>query len=237
MVGMSKAKMEAKALPKRFYKEAALVDGRILLDGKELKTQGRNSLVIPSQPLAEAVVAEWNAQTTHINPDAMPLTRLVNVWIDRAALDRAAYETNIVGYVETDLLCYRDPQFAAQQAKQFDPVLAWATEQGIALGITDGYMPVTQPEASVATMRALVASANNAEITALAMLVPLLGSAVLGIAVWKGHVSIEQAMVMARLDENLQAQKWGKDEESEALWAHKQNDMRAAAFFLTDKYL
>lgn len=239
MVGMSKAKAENKALPKRFYQRAALdpvVGGwRVLLDGKELKTQGRNALVIAARALAEAVVAEWEAQLSHINPDAMPLTRLVNLAIDRAAHERRAYIENIVAYAETDLLCYRTPEFAAQQSALFDPVLEWAAQQGVVLHSTLDLMPIPQPAASLLALRAQLETASDAEITALAMMVPLLGSAVLGFAIWRGAITVDDALVMAHLDEQLQAERWGVDDEAEAMWAHKKNDIAAAAFFLTSK--
>lgn len=237
MVSDSKAKAENRAHPKRFYKTAGTENGRILLDGRELKTQGRKPLVIASPVLAEAVAAEWHAVETHINPDRMPLTRLVNITIDRAGADRAALIQTIVEYAGTDLLCYRAPELAQLQATLFDPVLQWAAGQGIILATTDNVMPIVQPEASLEAAAALVSQATDAEITALAMMVPLLGSAVLALAVWQREVSVEAALEMARLDETKQAEQWGIDEESEAAWAHKKTDIHASAFFLTHNSL
>jgi len=281
MVGMSKAKMENRALPKRFYKTAAAVDGRILLDGRELKTQARNPLVIPSSALAEAIAAEWNTVEEQINPDRMPLTRLMNLTIDRAEADRDAMIQTILDYTETDLLCYRapmnplpegeggdprsgegegasatNPDTGAQarphrltppspsgrglnerQAAAFDPVLIWAAGQGIRLDTTDSVMPIAQPQLSLQAARALLEQANAGELTALAMMVPLLGSALLALAIWQGEVHVEAAISMAHLDEDAQAEQWGVDEEAEAAWEHKKNDITASAFFLTHNAL
>lgn len=231
MVGMSKAKMENRALPKRFYKAAEARDGRIYLDGKELKTQGRNPLVLDTV-LAEAVAAEWQAQQEHINPDLMPITRLANLMIDRTPGDREALIANTVAYAETDLLCYRDPGIAAQQAALFDPVLQWAAGQGVVLAVTDSINPIPQPETSLAMADALLREADDGALTALAMMVPLLGSYVLGVALWKGAITLPQALAAARIDENAQAARWGEDTEAAAAWAFKASDIRAAAFFL-----
>ncbi len=237
MVGMSKAKAENRALPKRFYTAALARDGRIWLDGKELKTQGRKPLILPDA-LADAVAAEWQAQETHIDPEHMPLTRLANVAIDRAAIDRDAWLATIAAFGETDLLCYRDPAIADRQASQFDPVLAWAAAtHGIELACTESVLPLAQPATSQAALTALLQTASDSELTGLAMLVPLLGSAVLGVAVWQGQVPVEAAIAMARLDETAQAERWGPDDEAEALHAQKQKEIRAAAFFLTFKQL
>lgn len=232
MVGMSKAKMENRAMPKRFYQQAATRDGRIFLDGKELKTQARSPLVIPQPVLAEAVAAEWNAQAEHINPDLMPLTRLVNLAIDRTATDREALIANAVNYIGTDLLCYRSPELAARQAALFDPVLIWAAGQGIRLDTTEGLMPIDQPEASLIMADSLLREADDWELTALAMMVPLLGSAVLALALWKHAVTLEDALAMTRLDETAQAEQWGVDAEAEAMWSLKKRDIEAASFFL-----
>ncbi len=237
MVSDSKARAENRQHPKRFYKAATTENGRILLDGRELKTQARKPMVIASPALAEAVAAEWNNVATHINPDRMPLTRLVNITLDRAGADRAALIRTIVEYASTDLLCYRAPELAQRQAKLFDPVLQWAAGQGILLTTTEFVMPIDQPAASLNAASALLEQATDAEITALAMMVPLLGSAILALAVWKGEVAVEAALEMARLDETQQAEQWGVDAESEAAWGYKQADIRASAFFLTHSAL
>ena len=65
------------------------------------------------------------------------------------------------------------------------------------------------------------------------MLVPILGSAVLVLAIWRGQISIEEALGFSRLEEEFQAGQWGRDEENEKNWAGKCRDARAAAFFLT----
>lgn len=234
MVGMSKAKAENRALPKRFYREVTVADGEVLLDGKRLRTAAKQPMVLRSA-LAEAVAAEWRAQETHIDPDAMPLTRLVNITLDRVPHDRAALLLNAAAYGESDLLCYRDaaPELAARQAKHFNPVLDWAAQQGVKLNVTEGVMPVTQPTESLHRLHQHLAVASDSELAALAMMVPLLGSALLAWAVWQGALTIEDALNAARLDEEFQAEKWGRDAEAEAAWAPKARDLRAAAFFLT----
>lgn len=236
MVGMSKAKAENKALPKRFYTNAEARDGRILLDGKELKTQARNPLVLPAA-LADAVAAEWQAQQEVINPDRMPLTRLANLTIDRTPHDREAMIANTVAYAETDLLCYRDPALADRQVALFDPVLAWAAGQGVVLATTDSINPMPQPEASLVLADALLREATDAELTAIALMVPLLGSFVLGVALWKQAITLEQALEAARIDETVQAERWGADEEAGFMWEHKRSDIASAALFLTYKKL
>jgi chaperone required for assembly of F1-ATPase len=241
MVGMSKAKMENRVLPKRFYRAVAaqqLADGwGVALDGKVLKTPAKNALCVAAQTLAEAIAAEWDAQAEFVQPEAMPLMRLASLTIDRASADRAAWIDDMLRYGETDLLCYRAPAGEAlgdEQRARFDPILHWLAEQyGIGLDVTDGIMPIAQHPDALVRLRALLMEANDAEITALAMIVPLLGSVVLAVALWKQHVALDDALIAARLDEIHHARQWGEDEEAQAFWALKEKDIRACAFFLT----
>ncbi len=50
----------------------------VLLDGRPLKTPSRSAYALPSRELAEAIADEWRGQGDEIDPDTMPLTRLVN---------------------------------------------------------------------------------------------------------------------------------------------------------------
>lgn len=251
MVSMSQGKMENAALPKRFYERAAFdpVDAGyiITLDGKHVKTPARNLLQVKQLDLAAAIAAEWDAQREVIHPDKMPLTRLMHIALDRVPQDRGALLQDIARYAETDLLCYRvpvgggthalDPDNASLRQKQdaaFDPILTWVEQQFAApFTTTDGVLPVEQSPASVAAIAAVFAAANDHQLAALAMMVPLVGSALLTLAVWKSFLGVEEALVAARLDENAQAERWGEDLEVTRAWEVKANDIRACAFFLT----
>lgn len=244
MVGMSKAKAEKKPLPKRFY---AAVEAQqnaegfcILLDGKSIKTPTRKMLQVASAELAQQMVEEWASQIDVIDTDTMPLTRLVHIMLDRIEIDRAALRQEIVEYAGTDLLCYRVPmspeteELRRAQDAAFDPVLHWAEAQhGLRFVLTEGLMPVPQPEASLQKISTLFAAAKDGELAALSMLLPILGSALLVLAVWHGHITIEEALIAARLDEAAAEARYGVDLEMAAKWADKCRDARAAAFFLT----
>lgn len=237
---MSKAKMEKRALPKRFYTEAMAAPSEhgwaIMLDGKPVKSMARNTLEIASKPIADAVAAEWRAQKDFIDPETMPLTRLANITLDRVALDRPLLIDDVVRYAETDLVCYHAPGTAALgrlQRATFTPLLEWArVSYAMEFETTDAIMPIPQPPQTLANARALIEQTTDAELAALAMMVPLLGSFVLAVALWKGRLEMEQALKAARLDEDLHAEQYGVDDEAVQAWANKERDIRAAAFFL-----
>jgi ATP synthase mitochondrial F1 complex assembly factor 2 len=58
---------------------------RILLDGKVLRTPGRNDLHLPSVQLAAAIACEWDMQNNKkgIQPATMPLMSLAATAIDQ----------------------------------------------------------------------------------------------------------------------------------------------------------
>ncbi len=250
MVGMSKAKIENKSLPKRFYAAANAAPHEcgfvITLDGKSVRTPQGHLLQCVSQQLAQQIAAEWEAQVQHINTDSMPLTRLLNIALDRVAIDREALLADITNYAQTDLLCYRAPieenalglpsanqKLRLLQLQHFDPILAWVNETyGVQFICTDGLVPVAQPATSISTIAAVFAAANHHQLAALAFITPILGSALLTLALWKGRLSAEEALAAAHLDETVHAIEWGDDPEVVAKWAAKCRDVKAAAVFL-----
>src|SRR3546814_13922000 len=81
-------------LPKRFYKDVTIAgDGEghaIYLDDRPVKTPAKNALVVPAAALAELMRTEWYAQADVIDPATMPVTRLVDTYIDGMAVDPQA---------------------------------------------------------------------------------------------------------------------------------------------------
>ena len=72
---------------KRFYAEVttALAEGggfSVLLDGRPVRTPARAVLAVPSEPLAQAIAAEWRAQGEEVQPDGMRLMRLATTALD-----------------------------------------------------------------------------------------------------------------------------------------------------------
>ena len=97
--------------PKRFWKTtsvAELEDGyTVELDGRRVRTPAKAALVVPSQRMAEAVAAEWDAQTESVDPATMPFTRSANAAIDKVTHQHAEVADMLADYGDTDLLCYR----------------------------------------------------------------------------------------------------------------------------------
>lgn len=232
----------ARPLPRRFYRavDVAPPDAAALfairLDGRTARTPGKRELRLPTEALAQAVAAEWDAQETSVDPARMPLTRLVNTALDGVAARMSEVAADIVKYAASDLLCYRAdfPEgLAARQRALWDPVLgATADRHGAAFAVASGLMPVAQPAAVTAAFAAAVAPLDAFRLTSLHVMTTLMGSAVLALAVLEARLSPEAAWEAAHVDEDWQIMEWGEDAEAAARRARRWDEMQAAASLL-----
>lgn len=224
---------------KRFWRQAEAVacDGgfTVELDGRTVKTPAKTPLVVPTLALAQAIAAEWDAQSGEVRPETMPWTRTTNSALDKVAPQFAEVADLIAAYGASDLLCYRAEAPAAlveRQAHAWDPLLDWAHETfGAALVTTSGVIPVEQPASSVAALAAQVHAQSPFRLAALHDLVSISGSLVLGLAVANGRLIAEQAFELSRIDEHWQVELWGTDDEAAAMEAMKHAAMIEAGRF------
>lgn len=225
---------------KRFWKAVAIVpeDGGwgIALDGRPVCTPQRAPLAVASAALAEAIAAEWRDVGETIDPAAMPMTGLANAAIDLADPDLAAFAEPVAAYAKSDLFCYRDARDAALQAEQaaaWNPLLAWAEARyGIEFALTQGVLPIDQPEPTIAALRDAVLAQNHWRITALTPLVTIGGSLVAGLALVENTCDANTLWEAVSLDELYQERRWGADAEAQKARAVKQRDWDNAARFL-----
>lgn len=218
---------------KRFWKAALAVPEAggftVHLDGRAVRTPAKRPLILPTERLAAAIAAEWDAQEGRIRPETMPYTRAANSAIDKVAPQRDAVIDELAGYGGTDLLCYRAPGPApliARQAAAWEPLLEWAhATLGAPLVVTTGVIPVAQPGASLTQLRARVAAHSAFHLAALHDLVAISGSLILALAVAEGRLTPDAAFAASRIDEVWQAEQWGDDDEAAATEA-----LRAEAF-------
>lgn len=225
---------------RRFWKEAAVVregDGwGIALDGRPVRTPQRAPLAVASAALAEAVAGEWAAVGETIDPAAMPMTGLANAAIDIASPDLAAFAEPVAAYATSELFCYREDRDAlllAEQAALWNPLLAWAEARyGVEFAITQGILPVDQPAATVAALRATVLALDAWRLTALTPLVTIGGSLVAGLALIEGAQDADALWQAVSLDELYQERRWGTDDLAIAARAKKRADWDNAVRFL-----
>jgi chaperone required for assembly of F1-ATPase len=224
---------------KRFYAKAGVVDApdgfAITLDDKPIRAPSGRPLVAPVRAIADAIVAEWDAQPELINPLTMPMTRFANSVVD-AVVDRVGAVTeDVANYFQTDLLFYRagHPQaLVAREAEHWDPVLFWAADVlGAHFILAEGIVHVRQPDSAVAAARAALPG-DPWLIAALHVVTTLTGSALLALALLRGVRDQDQVWTAAHVDEDWNIEKWGADEEVAARRAARLVDFKAAASIL-----
>jgi chaperone required for assembly of F1-ATPase len=207
------------ALRSRFYIEAATAavgEGHaVQLDGKPVHTPAHRLLAAPSQAIAEAMAAEWEAQCEVINPSKMPLTRLANAIIDGVADKPDPVAEEIEKYLASDLLFYRADaprELIERQARLWDPMLAWARQTlGAAFKLGQGVVHVAQPETALAAARAAIPN-DPWRLGAVHAVTTLTGSALIALALARGFLSAEDAWAAANVDEDWNLDEWGRDE-------------------------
>jgi len=226
-------------LPRRFYRQAGVEENdggfRIVLDGRPVRTPARGFLVAPSRALAQALAAEWDAQGEIIDPATMPLTRLANSIIDGVVASPTPVAADIGKYLGSDLLFYRadGPQrLVDRQERLWDPVLAWAREAlGARFVLAQGVMHTAQPEGAIAAARAAIPN-DPWRLGALHAITTLTGSALLALALVRGHLRTDEAWDAAHVDEDWNMEQWGRDEIAVARRTARRAEMDAAATVL-----
>lgn len=226
--------------PRRFYKLASVGAGeggwQVLLDGKALRSPAKRPFALPTQALADAIAAEWNAQGEKIEPHSMPLMQFAATAIDRLADTRDAAVLETAAYCDSDLVCYRAPEPAAltrRQEEAWQPLVAWvARRYDVALNVTTGLNAIAQPAHARTTFQRVLEAQDLFALTALAALTGGAGSLVIALAVSEGRITPEEGADAALLEELFQIEKWGSDSEAEKRRAGIRADLAAAARFL-----
>jgi chaperone required for assembly of F1-ATPase len=225
---------------KRVYREVRVApagDGwSISLDARTLQTPGRAALALPKRALAEVIAAEWDAQTDKIVPATMPLMRIAATAIDRVAPQRRQAIEEVIGYVGTDLVCYRadrPAELVARQAALWQPLVDWATLRFDApLPVTTGIMPRPLPAPVTGAFQSAVEAFDPWWLTALHAATTACGSIVIGLALADRRLDAEGAWQAAQLDESFQIEQWGEDAEAVARRRELKRDLEATARFM-----
>jgi len=228
------------AAPKRFYKVVATTKTdagwNVTLDGKVLRSPAKKDFHLPTAALAAAIATEWDAQTEHVRPLAMPLMQLAATTIDRVTHDRGRIVAELVGYAGTDLICYRasePPSLVEREAQAWDPLLAWLRRRyDVSLVTTSGIVAVAQPLATMEALSKVIDGHDDFALAALATLIQTAGSVVIGLAVAEGEITAEQGAHAAQLDELYQTERWGEDQEAVERRVAQLAEMVAARRFL-----
>nr|XP_037843191.1 ATP synthase mitochondrial F1 complex assembly factor 2 isoform X2 [Chlorocebus sabaeus] len=198
---------------KRFYQNVSITQGEggfeINLDQRKLKTPQAKLFTVPSEALAIAVATEWDSQQDTIKYYTMHLTTLCNTSLDNPTqrnkdqLIRAAMK-----FLDTDTICYRveEPETLVElQRNEWDPIIEWAEKRyGVEINSSTSIMG---PSISAKTREVLVshlASYNTWALQGIEFVAAQLKSLVLTLGLIDLHLTVEQAVLLSRLEEEYQ---------------------------------
>jgi chaperone required for assembly of F1-ATPase len=226
---------------RRFYKDVTLGQHpggfQVLLDGRGVKTVGGAPQIAPTEALGEALAAEWRQQGETIDPASLPLRDMADYAIDIVAADPVSVARGLVAYAETDTLCYRadpDEPLHARQQEVWEPLLgAFEAAHGIALVRVSGVLHRPQPPQALAVLETRLLALEPFALAGVEAMTKLAASLVTALATLDAaHEEEPRALWQAVcLEEEWQAELWGRDWEAEERRARREADfLRAAAF-------
>ncbi len=224
---------------KRFYKHVttAEVEGgwQVMLDGRGLKTQGKAAQRVPSQLLAEMLAEEWATQGEEIDPKSFIFRDLADYALDVIAADPTATINALLGFSQTDTLCYRAEPGEALYRKQeelWEPLLTVFEERhSISFTRVSGIIHDAQPDSVTEKITALLHEQDAFQLAGMQTMASLSDSIIIGFAGLEDGADAAALFDAANVEEDWQAELWGQDAEAEA--ARK---MRAEAFALAMQF-
>lgn len=226
-------------LRKRFFDHAGVKEAEsgflVVLDERPVRTPARKQLAVPSRALADAIAAEWQAQTDVIDPARMPLTRLANSIVDGVESAKQAVADDILKYLGCDLLFYRadGPEgLIERQSLAWDPFIVWARNALNAHFIlAQGVVHVAQPDEAIQAVRTIL-PADAWRLGALHSITTLTGSALLALALAAGAATPANVWRAAHVDEDFNMETWGHDEQALARREYRSQEFEAACAVL-----
>ncbi|XP_062508284.1 ATP synthase mitochondrial F1 complex assembly factor 2-like isoform X2 [Corticium candelabrum] len=201
---------------KRFYENVGIrktSEGyAVALDGRVVKTPLRNELLVPSESLAVAIAAEWDAQWEKIQPSGMHLT---------------------------DCSCFRvsEPDdFVKLQTDTWDPIIDWFQNKfDVKLKVSTGLLEAFQEIETMDRVRDVLMTYDPHVLLGVHSAVSSLSSLVIAMGLVGNFISVEKAVQAANLESEYQTKKWGTVEWSHSM-SYTDTTARVAASMLFIKH-
>ncbi len=193
---------------------------QVTLDGRAIKTVKGTPQIVPHENLARELAEEWRDQGEEIDPATFQLRDMVDYTIDVVAPHPAEVADRLIAYADTDTLLYRaapDEALFARQQELWEPIVtAFEAREGVSLKRVSGIMHMSQDEAAMARLRALLQTLDPFALTGVETMTSLASSLITGLSAIRADADPLALWRAASLEEEWQAQQWGRDEEAEA---------------------
>ncbi|KAG1151527.1 hypothetical protein G6F37_001074 [Rhizopus arrhizus] len=215
----------------RFWKQAGIKDDEhkvtVVLDQRNLRTPSKHIVQFPKQQreLALLTAAEWDAQTKNLKPHSLPLTSIIARSFD--AFDpvlaedptiRDAVIDKLMSYFDTDSICYHEelPEALVRlQDAYWKPIIEWTEKTyDVKINTTNNIFAISQPNETKEKLRTIIEQMDALELAAFEKAVMSSKSFLIGFALVKNGVSVENAARAAHVEMTHQMERWGEVEDS-----------------------
>ena len=225
---------------KRFFKQVSVQEAeggwQVTLDGRGLKTVKGTPQILPSAELAEALAAEWAGQGEDIDPASFPMRDMADFAIDIIAPAPQAVVEKLGQYGETDTLLYRadpDEPLYPRQKEMWEPIVtALEASEGVAFKRVSGIMHAAQDAGTLQTLRDHLSTLSPFALAGVETMTSLAASLIIGISAMHEGADAQALWDAASLEEEWQADQWGRDEEAEERRARRTADFLRASEFV-----
>lgn len=209
---------------KRFYENvdvAKAADGgwQVTLDGRGLRTVKGTPQIVPTRNLAQALAREWADQSEDIDTSRFVHRDQTDFAIDIVANKPEESIDTLIGYAETDTLCYRadpeEPLFARQLAV-WEPLIE-RVEQAHDVRFTrvSGIVHRSQPAGTLTKLREILRGKDHFTLAGTQTLASLAASLCLPLLALEDGAEPVSLWRAASLEEEWQSDLWGRDKEAE----------------------
>jgi chaperone required for assembly of F1-ATPase len=224
---------------KRFYRKVTVIETgggwQVALDGRGIRTQRGTAQVVPTRALADALAVEWEAQGEKIDPRSFVLRDTADFAIDVVRTEREQTVGKLLAFAETDTLCYRahpDEPFYRRQHEVWEPlVAALEAREGVVVERVSGVIHRPQRPETIVSLGARLASLDDFTLAAVQAMASLAASLCIALAALEPDADAQALWSAAGLEEEWQAELWGRDAEAEARRDKRREEFLAAFGF------
>lgn len=201
----------------------------VTLDGRTIRTPLGMTLAVPSETLAWAIAAEWDAQEDYLQPAQMPLMTLACTALDQTASAPDVVQEQALKFLGTDTICYwadptEDRVLNKRQQQAWEHIHNYCEKLlcdkvAVAVGANEGLLMsrvrrnksigLPHPEQVIVQARKIVQSLDIWHLTALSSICSGSKSLLVALASLADDVDPKSVIKAARVEEEFQISNWG----------------------------